>query len=134
VNPAVYLDSSAIAKVVVQEPGWQALEAYLRQHSARATSRMAGVEVGRALARVESLDAGRVAERIRLAFARLTIIEFDAVIASAAAELRPANLRSLDAIHLSTARELGDDLVAVVTYDVRMLAAARALGIATASP
>lgn len=72
--------------------------------------------------------------RLRLALQGLSIIEFDAQIASAAVDLRPATLRSLDAIHLATARELGDDLVAVVTYDTRMLAAAKDLGIATASP
>lgn len=36
--------------------------------------------------------------------------------------LGPATLRSLDAIHLASALTLGDDLLAVVTYDRRMLA------------
>ena len=72
--------------------------------------------------------------RLLLVLQGLSIIEFDAEIASAAAELLPSTLRSLDAIHLATARELGDDLVAVVTYDTRMLAAAKELDIATASP
>jgi predicted nucleic acid-binding protein len=42
--------------------------------------------------------------------------------------LLPAELRSLDAIHLATAQELGDDLKVLVTYDERMAAAARQLG------
>jgi hypothetical protein len=43
-------------------------------------------------------------------------------------------LRSLDAIHLATARELGDELGSLVTYDDRMAAAARALGHRVAAP
>lgn len=133
-SPTIYLDSSAIVKVVVHEPGWPALEMYLRDHPSRSASRVASVEVRRALGRVDGLEGVALTARLRLAFQGLSIIEFDAEIASAAAELRPATLRSLDAIHLASALELGDDLVAVVTYDSRMLAAAKELGIATASP
>jgi len=42
-------------------------------------------------------------------------------------------LRSLDAIHLAAAQRLGRDLAVVVSYDERMLGAARALGMAVAS-
>ena len=133
-NPTVYLDSSAIVKVVVQEPGWQALETYLQHHPARAVSRIASVEVGRAIARIDGLDAAAVAERLRLAFQGLILIEFDAEVASAAARIRPVTLRSLDSIHLASALELGDDLVAVVTYDARMKTAAANLQIPIASP
>jgi predicted nucleic acid-binding protein len=43
-------------------------------------------------------------------------------------------LRSLDAIHLATAQELGDELSAVVTYDDRMAAAAKQLGYRIVQP
>ena len=43
-------------------------------------------------------------------------------------------LGSLDAIHLAAARSLGQDLIAVVTYDSRMAVAAAALGLDVASP
>jgi predicted nucleic acid-binding protein len=44
-------------------------------------------------------------------------------------------IRSLDAIHLATADAvLADDLTAFVTYDRRLLAAAEALSLPTASP
>ena len=49
-------------------------------------------------------------------------------------ELPPPSLRSLDAIHLATARLLGASLARLVTYDERMLVAARLLGVAVASP
>jgi predicted nucleic acid-binding protein len=43
-------------------------------------------------------------------------------------------LRSLDAIHLATARVLGTDLTAVVSYDDRLLKAAEDAGLGTESP
>ena len=43
-------------------------------------------------------------------------------------------LRTLDAIHIATALAMGDDLLAIVTYDERMIEAARLLGLATESP
>ena len=43
-------------------------------------------------------------------------------------------VRRLDAIHLATALELGDELDALVTYDVRMAAAAGTLGLETLAP
>jgi hypothetical protein len=43
-------------------------------------------------------------------------------------------LRSLDALHLAAALELGDDLEGVVTYDGRMIAGAKAVPITVVSP
>ena len=51
-----------------------------------------------------------------------------------AAVLPGENLRSLDAIHLAAAQRLGSDLTMLVSYDDRMLAAARGLKIPVASP
>lgn len=51
-----------------------------------------------------------------------------------AALLPGENLRSLDAIHLAAAQRLGSDLTMLVSYDDRMLAAARGLRIPVASP
>jgi predicted nucleic acid-binding protein len=53
---------------------------------------------------------------------------------SAAGVLLPADLRSLDALHLVTARHLGSDLRGVVTYDARMAAAGKALGLRIVQP
>jgi predicted nucleic acid-binding protein len=44
----------------------------------------------------------------------------------------PAELRSLDAIHLATAEQLGADLARIVTYDDQMAAAADRLGMTVA--
>ena len=48
-SPTIYLDSSAIVKVVLQEPGWQALDVYLRDYPSRSSAALASVEVRRAL-------------------------------------------------------------------------------------
>jgi predicted nucleic acid-binding protein len=46
---------------------------------------------------------------------------------------RPPGLRSLDAIHVASARLVAHDLAALVTYDRRMLAAAEDLGLPVAA-
>lgn len=43
-------------------------------------------------------------------------------------------LRALDAIHLSTALAMRDDLAVLIAYDRELLAAARAEGLTVASP
>ncbi|MEI6727194.1 MAG: VapC toxin family PIN domain ribonuclease, partial [Actinomycetes bacterium] len=48
--------------------------------------------------------------------------------------LAPIELRSLDALHLASAQELGADLEAILTYDERLAGAARRIGMAVLSP
>ena len=64
---------------------------------------------------------------------RLGLVDGDSVL-DVAGSLDPGVLRTLDAIHLATAMALGDDLDAIVTYDGRMVASARLLGLPLASP
>jgi predicted nucleic acid-binding protein len=66
-----------------------------------------------------------------LAFDNLT---FDDEIVEAAVNEPDATLRSLDAIHLATARALGADLAGMVTYDDRLARAARDARIAVVDP
>jgi predicted nucleic acid-binding protein len=58
---------------------------------------------------------------------RLDLVRVNDRVLNAAAVLQPAELRSLDAVHLATAQQLEDDLTALVTYDDRMVAAAKQL-------
>ncbi len=125
----VYVDSSAFAKLVVEEPETQALSRHLRGRQLT-TSELAIIEV----ARVE-----RLAEPKRLtgATARGVLAEVDLVslarpILDRAAELTSRRVRSLDAIHLATALEV--DPGEVVAYDRRLLDAAAAAGLSVASP
>jgi predicted nucleic acid-binding protein len=71
---------------------------------------------------------------VRDGLRRVDLIGIDDRILDAAGILEPQVLRTLDAIHLATAAAVGDDLDAIVTYDERMIEAARLLGLATATP
>lgn len=128
---ALYLDSSAFVKVVVEEPESAALRAFLAADEAR--------RVSSALLRTEALRAVRhlgpeALANVREGLRRVDLVAIDDRILDAAGILEPGVLRTLDAIHLATALALGDDLDAIVTYDERMLAAARSLGLPTAAP
>ena len=127
-----YLDSSAILKLIVREPESAALLVFLAAEDEHASSGLAGVEVGRALWRI---DAGQqVRERAAEVLERISLIRMDEVILEEAAALEPASLRSLDAIHLASALALGNELSAVVTYDRRMAEGAILCGLETAAP
>lgn len=128
---AVYLDSSAFVKLVVEETESVALRAYLANHGAR--------RVSSALLRAESLRAVRhlgpdALATVREGLRRVDLIGIDDRILDAAGTLEPQVLRTLDAIHLATAIAVGDDLDAIVTYDERMLDAASLLGLRAATP
>jgi hypothetical protein len=64
----------------------------------------------------------------------LTLMSVTASLCDDAARLVPAELRSLDALHLASALSLHDDLEGMVSYDERLSNAARACGVAVASP
>lgn len=127
---ATYLDSSAIVKLAVREPESLALRRYLRRRRPLISSALARTEVLRAL-----LPAGEAAiTRGRAVLGRIDLVRVNDRILGAAGVLRPPELRSLDAIHLATASELGDDLSALVTYDDRMVTAAKQLGYRIVQP
>jgi predicted nucleic acid-binding protein len=127
---ATYVDSSALVKLVVREVESAALLRYLRRRRTLVSSALARTEVLRAL-----LPLGRQAvERGRDILMRIDLVRVNDVVLEAAGVLLPINLRSLDAIHLATAQQLGTDLSRVVTYDERMAVAARALGLRVISP
>jgi uncharacterized protein len=128
--PATYLDSSAIVKLAVREPESAALRRHLRRRRPLVSSALARTEVLRAL-----LPAGEAASaRGRQVLATVNLIRVNEAILNAAGMLLPAELRSLDAIHLVTARQLGDDLGQVITYDERMAGVARLLRLRVATP
>ena len=111
---AVYLDASALVKLVVPEPESPALRAELIRAAAR---------VGAA--------ARRLAERV---LATLDLVAVDDAILDAAARVRPADLRTLDAVHLVSAQALGPALGGLVAYDARLLAGAQGARLPTIVP
>lgn len=66
--------------------------------------------------------------------ARTTLVEIDRRILHAASRIEPFALRTLDAIHLATALELGEEIEAMVVYDRQLAAGARRHGIAAVAP
>ena len=126
----VYLDASAIVRIVADEPGRAATVAFLRNHETRVTSVVSTVEVPRAVARKRT-DAVLAAEAF---LTDLVVVGLVSGIVSRAATLTPPALRTLDAIHLATALELGRELAAFVTYDTRLGDAARSMGLPVAAP
>ena len=128
--PATYLDSSALVKLVVDEPDSTALRRYLRRRRPLISSALARTEVLRAVL----LEGEDGLARARAVLASVDLIRVNDRVLNAAGVLRPDDVRSLDAIHLATAQQLGSDLGRLVTYDDRMLAAAASLGLRTHAP
>ena len=125
-----YLDSSALVKTIIEEPESVALRRWLDEREHLAACDLVRVEAVRAVRLSDPAAAGRA----RRAIDTLTLIRLDDDIYDAAAELEPAGLRSLDAIHLAAAQSLGGDLDGIATYDKRLAAAAAAVGVRVEAP
>ena len=131
----IYLDSSAIVKLVRREPGSDALAVWLQAQgdAALVSSCLVEVEVPRAIRRYDPDSLTHVEQLI----ARLYKVEIDAKIRAMAAAYDDKLLRSLDAIHLATAELLDSathELAGLVAYDDRLLVAAQARGLKTFHP
>ncbi len=113
----LYLDSSALVKLVVAEPETPALLQFLVGWPHRVSSALARVEVLRAVNRAGAGPAAR--RRAQRVLARVALVRIDDPVLTAAARTAPPELRTLDAIHLATARSL-DDVAGIVTYDSRL--------------
>ncbi len=129
-SSVVYLDSSALFKLAVDEVESSALRSALSSWPRRASSRLSVVEVLRA-ARRRSAAAMPSA---RLVLAGVSLISIDRRVVVEAIGIEPAALRTLDAVHLASALRLGRELAAFVSYDERQLEAAEALELPAVSP
>ncbi|MGH8989511.1 MAG: type II toxin-antitoxin system VapC family toxin [Acidimicrobiales bacterium] len=127
---AIYLDSSALVKLAIGEPESGALRRYLRRRRPLVSSALARVEVLRALL----LEGEEGIARGREVLRRIELFRVNDWVLTMAGALLPLELRSLDAIHLATASQLGEDLGPIVAYDSRLLDAAEHLGMRTVSP
>jgi predicted nucleic acid-binding protein len=129
----LYLDTSALIKLIRREPESGALADWLDTQTVAAwvSSTLIEVELPRALRRI---DPSLLAE-VPAIVARVSRYEVDEVVRAAAAAYSDATLRSLDAIHLATGDAVfGTMLTAFVTYDERLLAAAATAGLPVAAP
>ena len=126
----VYLDTSALVKLVLAEPESPSLFTWLKDRPERISSWLAAVELQRAVNRV----APRRLPRARRVLDHIALLDIDQEILDTAARLEPRELRSLDALHLASAVAIQDHLQTFVAYDERLLKAARAIRLPTASP
>lgn len=128
---AHYIDTSALAKLVVAEAETEALQSWIGAQSPTLVScDLARAELLRAVRRV---GADRIVQA-RAVLDSVTLIVVTTSIFEAAGRLDPAILCTLDAVHLAAALELGDDLAGIVTYDDRLAEAAQANGITVVAP
>lgn len=129
----LYLDTAALVKLVRSEPESAALADWLDERADLpwVSSALIEVELPRAIRRVEpDLITG-----VPPVIAHVARYEIDDTVRSTAATYPDPLLRSLDAIHLATAKGVfGHRLTAFVSYDQRLLAAAATAGLPIASP
>ncbi len=116
-----YLDSSAIVKLVVGEKESASLRRYLRGRSL-VSSALASAEVSRAV----MLLGARALRKARQVLSRIDLVRINNRVLSRAATMEPADLRTLDAIHLATASLFGQSLTRFVCYDKQLASAAKA--------
>ncbi|MGH3342412.1 MAG: type II toxin-antitoxin system VapC family toxin [Carbonactinosporaceae bacterium] len=126
----VYIDTSAAAKLIVEEAESEALARYLdalEPERGPFSSALLETELRRMALRLD-LPQSAVTDLL----ARVALVEPQRSLFHEAGLLPGLTLRSLDALHVATAVRL--DGAVVVAYDVRLIAAARAVGLDVASP
>ena len=128
----LYLDSSAIVKLVTPEPETPALVEMLRSDPETVSSALARVEVLRAVRRASA--GGERVRRAEAVLDRIALVSIDEGILHRAANLGPPTLRTLDSIHLATALLLESDVAGVITYDDRLAEAASRAGLGVFAP
>jgi uncharacterized protein len=126
-----YVDASALVKLVQREPETQALIAAIRPDAKLVASEIAEVELLRALRRRGGDSAAR---RGRAQLENVRLLPLSQRIRRRACELEPETLRSLDAIHIATALELGELIQGVYAYDARLIEASRRFGLHVMAP
>ena len=125
-------DTSAVIKLLAEEAHSKAFAAFYDGHADAewVSSAMLRIEVTRAVAR--AMPA--LLPEARDLLTAFSYIAIDDEVVDAAMSEPDRRLRSLDAIHLATARILAPELEALVAYDDRLIKAAADAGLATASP
>jgi len=128
----IYLDSSALLKLLFEESESAALALWISEQGGKpmVSSELARVEVIRAARR---LDAA-VVPAARVLMSQLDLIPLTSGVIDEAADVGEPLLRTLDAIHLASALSIQAHLTALVAYDNRLVAAAKAAGIESIQP
>jgi predicted nucleic acid-binding protein len=130
----IYLDTSALVKLIRIEPESTGLADWLDEHADLPwiTSTLTEVELARA---IRLADPNGLPSAPPL-LARLDRFEIDAAVRATAAAYPDPGLRSLDSVHLATAEIAASvaPLTALITYDSRLYQAAGTIGLPVAAP
>jgi predicted nucleic acid-binding protein len=128
----IYLDTSATVKLVTAEQESLALINWLnaRPDEHLVTSAIGHIELIRAATRA----GGAATAAARKVASTIDTLVLTDTIAAIAATIPPAELRTLDAIHLATAHAHRHSLTAFCVYDRRLLEAAKSQDLPTVSP
>ena len=127
----VYLDSSALVKLIFEEDETHALRQFLVERPRRCCSVVGRVE---ALRIARMVDNDLVIAQAHDVLARIHLVDLDSLTIRRAIDINPRTLRTFDAIHLATALSLEPDLEGMVVYDKRLGDAARAAGLTVWAP
>jgi uncharacterized protein len=128
----IYLDSSALMKLVRQEDETAPLAQWLAERPEQpvVTSELGRVEVLRAARRA----GGQVLAEARAVVADVDLVPLDRAVQDLACDIGDPLPRSLDALHLASAVLLSKDLIAFIAYDHRLADAAQAIGLVVTIP
>jgi predicted nucleic acid-binding protein len=124
-----YLDTSAFLKLVALEEESSALRSWFADNGPVWSSQLLRTEGLRAGARL-----GIAAGVIEDALDTVSMVLPSVATFASAGRLLPLNLRSLDALHLAAAIEIGGDLDGMVVYDDRLIEAAKLASIEVVTP
>ena len=124
----LYLDTSAFLRILVDEEHSTALRTLLSGADVWSSTLLA-LEAHRA-----ALRLGIAANEVDLRLAAVTMIVPSESTYLDARSVGTGELRTLDALHLTAALELGNDLGSIVTYDRRLAAGADHHRIAVVAP
>jgi predicted nucleic acid-binding protein len=127
-----YADTSAVIKLLAEETHSPALAAFYDEHADAGwvSSSLLKIELMRAVTRVMPVLLPDARDLLHA----FSYVAMDDEVVDGTMNEPDRALRSLDAIHLATARIFGDELDGLVSYDDRLLRAAEDAGLATVSP
>ena len=129
----VYIDTSAVAKLFIAERETSELRHWLDEVSEPhlVSSALLAVELLRLLHLVNPVTVQSAEQFLAT---DIDIVEITPPVLDDATTVPPARLRTLDAIHLATALDLGAAVDVLLTYDKLLIDAARDAGLSVAFP